>query len=354
MNTLNIDERTAAYKYISKLHPKNKILVETIFHKASLKKSSKGMRYGPEFLLECLLLHIKSASAYEHLRTSNMLPLPDPDHEWYLMETFILMENPKFVGVDEISITSDLYFNATLLQFEGFADHLCDLPQENHDEQFQDSATNETPYADHALVLMFRPFVGSWVQPIAVLSDSVAKALKIYRGSQEYHDKFENSEATQEFLQPIERLLKELNASEESWVQTKVQPFVAPTSINMLRITLVNIIQLTEYLLNNGFDSVMTGKYNQDCLERFFGLIRTAGGSDDKPSCSSFLQLYRMLSLYYPTKRILGSNVDDAERLRLLTSYKDGLMKAYNENKKDALLLKQKRGRVVSTYVLHN
>lgn len=169
--------------------------------------------------------------------------------------------------------------------------------------------------------------------------------------------------------QPIEQLLKELNASEESWVQTKVQPFVAPTSINMLRITLVSVIQLTEYLLNNGFDSVMTGKYNQDCLEvyigffqknkiwltvftnfnkffffekRFFGLIRTAGGSDDKPSCSSFLQLYRMLSLYYPTKRILGSNVDDAERLRLLTSYKDGLMKAYNENKKDALLLKQK------------
>jgi hypothetical protein len=54
--------------------------VESIFHKALLKKSSKGMRYGPEFLLECLLLHIKSASAYEHLRTSNMLPLPDPYH----------------------------------------------------------------------------------------------------------------------------------------------------------------------------------------------------------------------------------------------------------------------------------
>ena len=49
-----------------------------------------------------------------------------------------------------------------------------------------------------------------------------------------------------------------------------------------------------------------------------------------------------MLSLYDPTKRILGSNVDDAERLRLLTSYKDGLMKAYRENKKDALLLKEK------------
>jgi hypothetical protein len=74
--------------------------------------------------------------------------------------------------------------------------------------------------------------------------------------------------------QPIERLLKELNASEESWVQTKVQPFVAPTSINMLRITLVSVIQLTEYLLNNGFDSVMTGKYNQDCLEVNIGFFQ--------------------------------------------------------------------------------
>jgi hypothetical protein len=76
------------------------------------------------------------------------------------------------------------------------------------------------------------------------------------------------------FNQPIERLLKELNASEESWVQTKVQPFVAPTSINMLRITLVSVIQLTEYLLNNGFDSVMTGKYNQDCLEVNIGFFQ--------------------------------------------------------------------------------
>ena len=64
---------------------------------------------------------------------------------YYVRETFILMKNPKFVGfvvVDEISITSDLYFNATLLQFEGFADHLCDLPQGNNDEQFKDLATN--------------------------------------------------------------------------------------------------------------------------------------------------------------------------------------------------------------------
>jgi hypothetical protein len=67
--------------------------------------------------------------------------------------------------------------------------------------------------------------------------------------------------------QPIERLLKELNASEEYWVKTKVQPLVAPTSINILRIPLVSVIQFTKYPQSNDFDTVMTGKYNQDCLE---------------------------------------------------------------------------------------
>jgi hypothetical protein len=48
----------AAYNYISKLQPK-----------VNMKKCKleEYMRYGPEFLLECLLLHIKRASAHEHL-----------------------------------------------------------------------------------------------------------------------------------------------------------------------------------------------------------------------------------------------------------------------------------------------
>ena len=51
-----------------------------MFRKATLKKGKHGMRYEAEFMLECLLLHIKSPTAYDHLRSSKMLPLPDPDY----------------------------------------------------------------------------------------------------------------------------------------------------------------------------------------------------------------------------------------------------------------------------------
>lgn len=37
---------------------------------------------------------------------------------------------------------------------------------------------------------------------------------------------------------------------------------------------------------------------NQDPLECFFGIIRQAGGQNEHPSFPTFLQLYRMLSLY--------------------------------------------------------
>ncbi len=59
----------------------SKTLVGTIFHKTALKKSSKVMWwFGPEFLLEYLLLHIKSSSTHEHLCKNDMLSLADPDH----------------------------------------------------------------------------------------------------------------------------------------------------------------------------------------------------------------------------------------------------------------------------------
>ena len=53
--------------------------VNAIF-KAAEVKSMKGMRYEAEYILECLLLHIKSPSVYVHLRSKEMLPLPDPSH----------------------------------------------------------------------------------------------------------------------------------------------------------------------------------------------------------------------------------------------------------------------------------
>lgn len=39
-------------------------------------KNKKGMRYSKEWILECILLRIKSRTNYLHLKLHNILPLP--------------------------------------------------------------------------------------------------------------------------------------------------------------------------------------------------------------------------------------------------------------------------------------
>lgn len=46
---------------------------------SDLEKRS-AIRYNAEFVIECLLLHIKSPKAYEHLRFSKLMTLPHPNY----------------------------------------------------------------------------------------------------------------------------------------------------------------------------------------------------------------------------------------------------------------------------------
>jgi hypothetical protein len=79
----------------------------------------------------------------------------------------------------------------------------------------------------------------------------------------------------------------------------------------------------------------MTRIYFIFLIQRFFGIIRSAGRAQNKPTASSFLQLFRMLSLYYPTKTILrGCNVDGEEKMEMLTSYMDWLVQRFKDNVK--------------------
>jgi hypothetical protein len=43
--------------------------------------------------------------------------------------------------------------------------------------------------------------------------------------------------------------------------------------------------------------------------------MRSANGDDPKPTVTSFLQLFRLLTLYYPTKAVINANVDAAEKM---------------------------------------
>jgi len=53
------------------------------------------------------------------------------------------------------------------------------------------------------------------------------------------------------------------------------------------------------------------------------------------PTVTSFLQLFRMLCVYYPTKvAIRNANVDQEERIQLLTSFKECMSDRFKKNQK--------------------
>ncbi|KAH7958677.1 hypothetical protein HPB49_004141 [Dermacentor silvarum] len=75
--------------------------------------------------------------------------------------------------------------------------------------------------------------------------------------------------------------------------------FLTQSTAEGLRVTMLSMLEISEYLLNQcGFKYVVTGKLNQDPLERFFGKARQAGCENDHPDMPKFLQVYRMLTVY--------------------------------------------------------
>ena len=143
------------------------------------------MRYDAEWLLECLLIRIKSSKTYEHLRSEGLLPLPHITtlqsmlsgmscHFGFnefalnaLEKVFAGMPlNKRFVSLmwDEITIAPDLTFNSSTFQFEGFLPTIESFLSSAEDKD--DIQTEKL--TDHALVFVIRPYMSSWVLPIAV------------------------------------------------------------------------------------------------------------------------------------------------------------------------------------------
>lgn len=99
----------------------------------------------------------------------------------------------------------------------------------------------------------------------------------------------------------LESSLKWLNEWEQMVVDGKIPntSFLTQSTADGFRVTIMSALGLSNYLLNEcGFTYVLTGKMNQDVLERFFGIIRQAGGQNEHPTMPTFLQLYNMLSVY--------------------------------------------------------
>lgn len=63
------------FEKIKGLPQKQQAAVRTCFE-AACRKSKKRMKYGKEWLLECILMRMRSPKLYEHLRRQEILTLP--------------------------------------------------------------------------------------------------------------------------------------------------------------------------------------------------------------------------------------------------------------------------------------
>ncbi|KAH8023717.1 hypothetical protein HPB51_015257 [Rhipicephalus microplus] len=120
-------------------------------------------------------------------------------------------------------------------------------------------------------------------------------------------------------VQIIQDFMIILDLTERNHVEKGTAMFASQVTMESLRVTLSSILELTNDLLAKGARYVLTGKLNQDPLERFFGITRSFGGDEDHPTILSFSHIYRLLSLYTPVKASIAGNVQEEPTLILAT-----------------------------------
>lgn len=139
-------------------------------------RSNNGNRYSVDWMIDCLLIRCKSTSTYKMLRENGYLPLPSIP----TLNRTIKAMRPQFgfdkalaaglteklsnfterarrgiLMFDEIQISKNVDFRVDTGKMVGFVD-------------FGDNTTEEHTYkeGDHALVFLFQPHMGGWVQAI--------------------------------------------------------------------------------------------------------------------------------------------------------------------------------------------
>ena len=88
-----------------------------------------------------------------------------------------------------------------------------------------------------------------------------------------------------------------------------------------LSVAIDSILSLSRELLAIGFQFVCTSRFNQDCIENFFSIIRSKGGWNDRPSAVQFCSAYQnALLLLSVEKSKSNSNCLDDEDVGLAIS----------------------------------
>ncbi|KAG8184513.1 hypothetical protein JTE90_002359 [Oedothorax gibbosus] len=143
------------------------------------KRKSKGMIYGKQWVLEAIIMKIKSPRLYQHLRLNKILPLPSRNClNKYLKEyktgfgfneKVLQCLREKDISFEEYQKHGALLFVEMKLsenfsvkgsgQVEGFCGY----------GEFTPKVLKNKP-CDHGKVLLFQPFLGDWVQIVGVFA----------------------------------------------------------------------------------------------------------------------------------------------------------------------------------------
>ena len=80
------------------------------------------------------------------------------------------------------------------------------------------------------------------------------------------------------------KLPRQGNVSKEA----RSRMFLSAQTYEGIRITVYSVTGATKFLLQNGMEFVLTEKFNQDCLEEYFGRQRSLGRRSDNQSLYQF------------------------------------------------------------------
>ncbi|KAK3915244.1 Transposable element P transposase [Frankliniella fusca] len=176
-------------QFLSTLPPKQKLAVEACISAAKV-KGPNGRRYTKQWMYECILMRFRGPALYRKMQRENTLPLPStrtiqrylkkmsPAYGFQRATFELLAEKAKEMPederhgallLDEMKVEEGLYFNKPGLRVEGVV---------YMDRHTPDSDKDKT--GDHALVLMFQPFKGTWLQTVAaMLTKGAAKGKEL-------------------------------------------------------------------------------------------------------------------------------------------------------------------------------
>ncbi|XP_023224763.1 uncharacterized protein LOC111625773 [Centruroides sculpturatus] len=145
--------------------------------RSSERKSTKGMMYDEQWLLECITMRMKSPRLYKHMRINKILVLPSKTCIKHYLKTFKagfgFIEKVLFALKEKAQYLNSYSKLRNLLFDEIKLSESLQIKQNGYIQgfvNFKSFTTKEMKeqMCDHCLILLFQPFVGDWVQIVEV------------------------------------------------------------------------------------------------------------------------------------------------------------------------------------------